>query len=143
MSSVYDDASDNGILKVLTTSETESAEGSTLVSNKISSTTSAESQVSKSLHCQQNMPFCAKTKEKTIEKSVPTISTKKPSCLKTEIVQKSLPMMSIDPPPSTTASTNSAADTKNKLDTKTTKRVAYLQVEIKMRPSRRVIHIPP
>jgi len=152
LSSVHDNASNNGIINAPTTSGTESVGGSIPISSK-SSITSAESQVSKTLYCEvQNMPLCARTdsiKKRTIEKPIPVISVKKSSRPKAEIVEESLPMMSIDPSPSTIdrptiASTDSVAITeKTKLDTKMTKRVAYLQVEIKMRPSRRVIHIPP
>ncbi|XP_067207373.1 kinesin-like protein KIF23 isoform X3 [Linepithema humile] len=138
LSSVHDNASDN-VLKAPTASGTESVEES--ISNKISSITSAESQVSKSLHCEvrQNMFLRARingAKERTVEKPIPMIS-KKSSRPKTEVVQESLPTTSIDPSPSTIASTDNVADTKTKLDTKMTKRVAYLHVEIKRRPSRR------
>nr|XP_012219278.1 PREDICTED: kinesin-like protein KIF23 isoform X2 [Linepithema humile] len=123
LSSVHDNASDN-VLKAPTASGTESVEES--ISNKISSITSAESQVSKSLHCEvrQNMFLRARingAKERTVEKPIPMIS-KKSSRPKTEVVQESLPTTSIDPSPSTIASTDNVADTKTKLDTKMTKR---------------------
>lgn len=140
---------DNGALKAPTTSETESVEESIPISNKTSSVISIKPQSSKSLHCEvnQNMPFCTTIndiKESIIENPI-LISRKKSSYLKTEVVDESLPTTSIDPSSSTIALTDSAASTKtnNKLDTKMAKRVAYLQVEIKRKPSRKVIHIPP